>query len=108
MATDPDRDAAAATPGRVPTIKWDDSDMRTFYANVCNVASTREEIVLLFGMHQAWRAGQKEVTVRLTDRAILSPVGAKRLAVLLANVIREYESRFGAIRVESRGSSAPS
>ena len=35
-------------------IKWDDSNMRSGYANVCNVTSTREEVVLLFGMF-GWR-----------------------------------------------------
>lgn len=96
MATDEKRDAGGA---KAPTIKWDDSGMRSTYANVCNVASTREEIVLLFGIHEAWHAGQKEIPVKLTDRVILSPLAAKRLGVLLANVLREYESRFGAIRV---------
>ena len=27
-------------------IKWDDSNMKSAYANVCNVSSTREEVVL--------------------------------------------------------------
>ena len=30
-------------------IVWDDSNMRSVYANVSNVAGGREEIVLLFG-----------------------------------------------------------
>ena len=42
-------------------IKWDDSAMKSSYANVCNVTSTREEVVMLFGINQAWNAGQKEV-----------------------------------------------
>ncbi len=33
-------------------VRWDDSNMKSTYANVCNVAGTREEIVLLFGMNQ--------------------------------------------------------
>src|SRR4030066_365186 len=83
-------------------IVWDDTNMRSGYANVANVAGTREEIVLLFGMNQAWHAGQKEVTVQLTDRIVLSPFAAKRLAILLQNVIRDYESRFGALDLEAR------
>ena len=83
-------------------IKWDDSDMRSVYANVCNVAGTREEIVLLFGMNQAWHAGQKEVKVQLTDRIVVSPFAAKRLSILLNNVIRDYESRYGVMEVEAR------
>jgi hypothetical protein len=83
-------------------IRWDDSNMRSSYANVCNVTGTREEIVLLFGMNQAWRAGQKELTVKLSDRIILSPFAAKRLATLLNNVIRDYEFRFGPLDMEAR------
>jgi hypothetical protein len=71
-------------------------------ANVCNVAGTREEIVLLFGMNQAWHAGQKEVKVQLTDRIVVSPFAAKRLSILLNNVIRDYESRYGVMEVETR------
>jgi len=78
-----------------PTIKWDDSKMRSGYANVCNVTSTREEVTLLFGTNQAWRSGQKEVGIELTDRIIMSPFAAKRLSLLLEGVVSEYENRFG-------------
>ena len=84
-------------------IKWDDSNMKSSYANVCNVTSTREEVVMLFGVNQAWNAGQKEVSIQLTDRIILSPYAAKRLATLLDGVVKEYEKRFGDLSVEDRG-----
>jgi Protein of unknown function (DUF3467) len=82
-------------------IKWDDANMKSSYANVCNVTSTREEVVMLFGINQAWNRGQKEVTIQLTDRIIISPYAAKRLATLLEGVMKEYESRFGALQVEA-------
>ena len=81
-------------------IKWDDSQMKSSYANVCNVTSTREEVVMLFGINQAWNRGQKEVTIQLTDRIIISPYAAKRLVTLLDGVVKEYEKRFGALNVE--------
>jgi hypothetical protein len=81
-------------------IKWDDTNMKSSYANVCNVTSTREEVVMLFGINQAWNRGQKEVTIQLTDRIIISPYAAKRLAMLLEGVMKEYESRFGALPVD--------
>jgi hypothetical protein len=81
-------------------LKWDDSNMKSSYANVCNVMSTREEVVLMFGVNQAWHAGQKEVTIQLTDRIILSPHAAKRLSVLLSNLVRQHEERFGALNIE--------
>src|SRR5512145_2022187 len=66
--------------GGTPKINWDDSQMKTSYANVCNVASTREEVIVLFGTNQAWKGIEEEVTVQLSDRIILSPFAAKRLA----------------------------
>ncbi len=80
-------------------IKWDDSSMKSVYANVCNVAGTREEIVLLFGMNQAWHSGQKEVTIQLADRVVMSPFVAKRLALLLDNVIKDYERKYGELKI---------
>ena len=82
-------------------IKWDDTGMRSSYANVCNVTSTREEVVMLFGMNQAWNRGQKEVTIQLSDRIVISPYAAKRLAVLLDGVVKEYENRFGTLNIDA-------
>jgi len=82
-------------------IKWDDSMMKSSYANVCNVTSTREEVVMLFGMNQAWNRGQKEVTIQLTDRIVISPYAAKRMSLLLANVVKEYETRFGPLNIDA-------
>lgn len=82
-------------------IKWDDSNMKSSYANVCNVTSSREEVVMLFGMNQAWNRGQKEVTIQLSDRIVISPFAAKRLSLLLSGVVKEYEGRFGPLNVEA-------
>ena len=81
-------------------IKWDDANMKSSYANVCNVTSTREEVVMLFGINQAWNRGQKDVTIQLTDRIIISPYAAKRLTTLLDSVVKEYEKRFGQLNVD--------
>lgn len=95
--TAPAAAAPAAEAAQGPRIRWDDTGLKSSYANVCNVASTREEVVLLFGINQAWHSGQREIPVQLSDRIVMSPFAAKRLSVLLDNVLREYESRFGAL-----------
>lgn len=100
MATERHDEVAAQRP-TTPTVRWDDSHLKSSYANVCNVSSTREEVVLMFGINQSWERGQNEVAIQLTDRIILSPFGAKRLAALLANVLREYETRFGTLNLEA-------
>lgn len=103
MSKDQAKEAVARTAEQQAAqmeVKWDDTNMKSSYANVCNVMSTREEVVLMFGVNQAWHAGQKEVTVQLTDRIILSPHAAKRLSTLLANIVKQHEGRFGQLNVD--------
>jgi len=82
-------------------VRWDDSKMKSTYANVCNVASTREEVTLLFDPNQTWHSGGKEFVVELSDRIILNPYAAKRLAGLLGSLIKQYEDRFGEIDIQT-------
>lgn len=82
-------------------IRWDGSHMKTTYSNVCNVASTREEVALMFGVNKNWHPSQKELVIELTDRVIINPYAAKRLAILLANTVNEYEKRFGVLNLEA-------
>ena len=81
-------------------IRWEDSGMKTYYANVCNVSSTREEVTILFGTNQSWQTGQNELVVQLTDRIILNAYAAKRLSVLLNRVVADYEARFGELDLD--------
>jgi len=97
----------AAQAGNQTRIMWDDSTMRSVYANVSNVAGTQEEIILLFGMNQAWRSGQKEVKVQLTDRVVSSPFAAKRFAILLNNVLKDYEKQYGTLEIGVPQAQAP-
>ncbi len=76
-------------------VKWDDSKMRTSYSNVSNVATTREEIMVLFGTSQAWMNTTDEVTVELSERILLSPFAAKRLLTMLSKSISDYEANYG-------------
>jgi len=93
-----DRPAAATGPKQARVV-WDDAAMRTSYANVSNVLGTREEITLLFGSNQTWQPGQGDVRVILSDRIVLNPYAAKRLMLLLERGLKEYESRFGQLKV---------
>jgi hypothetical protein len=82
-------------------IHWDDSKMQTTYANVVNATSTREEVSLFFGTNQTWNpTTSQDVTIQLTDRMVLNPYAAKRLAVLLSGILSEYEKRFGDLPID--------
>ncbi len=89
-------------------VRWDDSSMSTSYANVCNVSSTREEVTLLFGTNQSWHTGQEEVVIKLSDRLIVSPYAAKRLSLLLQNIVEQYEQRFGVLATYTTDTGAAS
>ena len=89
----------AASPGRL-RVTWDDAEMKTSYANVCSVTGTREEVTLLFGIHQNWHGAREEIQVRLNERIILNPYAAKRLARLLTGVLEEYDRRFGSFGMD--------
>jgi hypothetical protein len=78
-------------------VRWENASIPSVYSNVCNVAGTREEIVLLFGMNQAFNATENEMTIQLSNRIIVSPFVAKRLALLLNNVVTDYESKYGSL-----------
>lgn len=82
-------------------IHVDGSRAATSYANTCHVASTKEEIVLNFGLNQSWEPGQPDMRVQVTNRIIVSPFAAKRLALLLDVVMKQYEARFGVLEVGS-------
>ena len=94
-------DASSGKPV-VPTVNWDDSNMKTSYANVVNAASTREEVTLFFGTNQTWKVAnkQQEFNVVLSDRIILNPLAARRLWTILGAVLKEYETRFGALNLD--------
>jgi len=90
-----------------PTVDWDDSGMRSTYANVVNASSTREEVTLFFGTNETWNpTPARKFHVKLTDRIVLNPHAAKRLWVLLGAVLGEYEKRFGVLAVDGLTSGA--
>jgi hypothetical protein len=73
------------------------SHLKSSYCNVANVTSTREEVVINFGINQNWDQAQKEMDVELLHRIILSPFAAKRLNTMLTKLLQEYESRYGSL-----------
>ncbi len=88
----------------IPAVNWDDSNMKTSYANVVNASSTREEVTLFFGTNLTWNPVQaKEFHVRLSDRVVLNPYAAKRLWILLGAILQQYESRFGKLNIDMSG-----
>jgi len=98
-------DKPAGRPASVnatPAVQFDISKLQSSYANVCNVSSTREEVVLAFGVNNGWEREQAQMQVQLTNRIVLNPYAAKRLAGVLNRVLAEYESAFGPLKDDSK------
>ncbi len=98
-ANSPQSNQPAST---TPTVQFDVSNLQSSYANVCNVSSTREEVVLAFGVNTVWERGQANMQVQMTNRIVLNPYAAKRLATVLNRVVAEYEARFGALKDDTK------
>jgi hypothetical protein len=93
-------DAAAAR------VRYNIADLKSAYANVCNVTSTQEEVVLNFGINQEWERGQQnELEIQLKNRIILNPFVAKRLSIMLSKLCSEYEGRYGELKLEPAAAS---
>lgn len=97
--------ASAASPAvdpPTPQVHWDQSQMRTEFANVINVVSSREEFSLLFGMNSTWSLAEgKGFEVKLSNRIVLTPFAAKRLLTLLGERVAEYEAKNGALNIQA-------
>ena len=109
MATDKDKadeQAQQAAAGQT-RVRWDTSSLSSAYANVCAVNSTREEVVLNFGINKAWEWAANEMQIELTSRIILSPFAAQRLHTMLGQLLTEYENRYGKLQQQQATADAP-
>lgn len=94
------KSAGAKSPpaARQQSLKFRTENLKSSYCNMCNATSTREEVVLNFGVNQSWdQPGSRpgELDVDLEHRVILSPFAAKRLSEALVQLMRDYEQRHG-------------
>jgi Protein of unknown function (DUF3467) len=80
-------------------LRFRTDDLKSTYCNMCNATSTREEVVLNFGINENWDRNQQEVDVQLQHRIILSPFAAKRLLDMLQKLMVEHEARYGKLSV---------
>jgi hypothetical protein len=93
-----DKEKTAEQAGQQVKVRWNTSKLTSSYANFCNATSTREEVVLNFGVNQNWERTPQEMEIELEHRIVLSPFAAKRLNQLLSKLITEYETRYGELK----------
>jgi hypothetical protein len=91
-------DTTVSAAGAQQKLRFDTANIKSTYCNVCNATSTREEVVINFGVNKTWDMGNRDLEVQLEHRIILSPPAAKRLHEMLTKLITEHETRYGELR----------
>ncbi|HEY6817504.1 MAG TPA: DUF3467 domain-containing protein [Croceibacterium sp.] len=89
---------AAPAPAAKQTLRFRTENLKSSYCNMCNATSTREEVVLNFGLNQNWdqpTTRSDVLEVDLLHRVVLSPFAAKRLSEALGKLVSDYEARYG-------------
>lgn len=83
-------------------LRIDESKMHSTYSNTIRTSTTHDEIVLDFGMNIPMQMpGQEPMVIfNVGSRVIMNWAGAKRLAISLGQVIRQYEERNGEIQLQ--------
>jgi len=80
-------------------LRIDESKMGTTYANTIRTSTTNDEVVLDFGMNLPMPGANNEPMLLFSvgSRVVMNWAGAKRLAISLGQVVRQYEERNGEI-----------
>lgn len=80
-------------------LRIDESKMKTSYANTIRTSTTPEEVILDFGINLPTPTpdNQPAIVFDVGSRVVLNWRGAKRLAISLGQVIRQFEERNGEI-----------
>ena len=108
MSNDPNISSSPGAPVETPfdkdasgrSVRIDDNNMKSSYCNVCNVTSTREEVVLNFGLNQTWDRGADGLEIELHHRIIMSPYGIKRLYAMIGDLLEAHEKKYGRLAAE--------
>jgi len=88
----------AVPPASQTELRWDTSQLKSSYCNVCHATATREEVVLNFAVNQSWDRTTDPIDLQLLHRITLTPHAALRLHDILARLIAEHERRHGSLR----------
>lgn len=80
-------------------LRIDETRMRTTYANTIRTSTTGEEVVLDFGINMPYPTPDNKpmLVFDVGSRVVLNWRSAKRLAISLGQVIRQFEEANGEI-----------
>ena len=76
---------------------------QTLYSNFCRGTLTPEEVILDLGFNtNAFGVKVLDEDLHIANRVVMSLPTAKRLAMLLGDMLRQHENNFGEIEVDFR------
>jgi len=83
-------------------LRIDESKMHTTYANTIRSSTTQDEVVLDFGFNLPMQGqdSQPVLNFSIGSRVVTNWAGAKRLAISLGQMVRQYEERNGEIQLQ--------
>lgn len=86
-------------------LRIDESKMTTTYANTIRTSTTPDEVVLDFGVNLPVPSQEQTPVIgfNVGSRVVMNWRGAKRLAISLGQVIRQFEERNGEIPLGNPG-----
>lgn len=82
-------------------LRIDESKMHSTYANTIRTSTTGDEVILDFGMNLPVPTPDNRPALMFTvgSRVVMNWRGAKRLAISLGQVIRQFEEQNGEIQL---------
>lgn len=119
MTTDSPVTDAPATPDtstqRQVRLRVNDQNLETLYANAFRSSNSAEELFLDLGVNTIVRSPASgnedngdgdassggEIRFDVSHRVIMNYYTAKRMAMLLSNVVRQHEQRFGELKLNA-------
>ena len=101
--------AVQQTGNKKVRLRVNQSDMETTYANSFRPVASSEEVMLDFGINQTYPvSGEKgkdspaaEIVFNVESRVIVNFYTAKRLAIALGQLVNNYESEFGELKLNA-------
>ena len=85
-------------------LRFDESKMGISYANGFRTSTTPEEVILDCGLNMLNTAPPEgappELVLQVSNRVVMSFYVAKRLTIMLGQVIRQHEDLYGTIELD--------
>jgi hypothetical protein len=86
-----------------PTVKVNDAQMTTTYANAFRQHSNQHEVILDLGVNVATKdqaSGDTTMNFTVDNRLVINYVTAKRMAGMLIQIVQAHEKQFGEIKLD--------